>query len=177
TPLRPPKSAPGWAYRFPNTNTTILYYRSASLCVIEPFNVTDPAPESAMNLDQPSAFLRKYLDQFDVVVLNTGHHWNGGKVNANRWVMHVNGKLVVDRMLAEIGNAKNFTVYSIAIWLDSQIASHPQLKAFFRTISPIHILNGDWTTGGRCDNNVPLIKGNEVQLEESSDPVIGGAVN
>nr|XP_016486397.1 PREDICTED: protein trichome birefringence-like 14 [Nicotiana tabacum] len=106
-----------------------------------------------------------------------GHHWNGGKVNANRWVMHVNGKLVVDRMLAEIGNAKNFTVYSIAIWLDSQIASHPQLKAFFRTISPIHILNGDWTTGGRCDNNVPLIKGNEVQLEESSDPVIGGAVN
>ncbi|KAG5607850.1 hypothetical protein H5410_029342, partial [Solanum commersonii] len=50
----------GWAYRFPNTNTTILYYWSASLCGIEPFNVTDPATKSAMNLDQPPAFLRKY---------------------------------------------------------------------------------------------------------------------
>lgn len=166
----------GWAYRFPNTNTTILYYWSASLCGIEPFNVTDPATKSAMNLDQPPAFLIKYLDQFDVVVLNTGHHWNRGKINANRWVMHVNGKPVVNRKLAEIGNAKNFTVYSIARWLDSQIASRPQLKGFFRTISPRHFSNGDWNTGGRCDNTIPLTKGNEVQQEESSDPVIGDAV-
>ncbi|KAH0652399.1 hypothetical protein KY289_030077 [Solanum tuberosum] len=166
----------GWAYRFPNTNTTILYYWSASLCGIEPFNVTDPATKSAMNLDQPPAFLRKYLDQFDVVVLNTGHHWNRGKINANRWVMHVDGKPVVNRKLAEIGNAKNFTVYSIARWLDSQIASRPQLKGFFRTISPRHFSNGDWNTGGRCDNTIPLTKGNEVQQEESSDPVIGDAV-
>lgn len=166
----------GWAYRFPDTNTTILYYWSASLCGIEPFNVTDPATMSAMNLDQPPAFLRKYLDQFDVVVLNTGHHWNRAKLNANRWVMHVNGKPVVDRKLAEIGNAKNFTVNSISRWLDSQIASRPQLKAFFRTISPRHFSNGDWDTGGQCDNTIPLTKGNEVQQEESSDPVIGDAV-
>ncbi|PHT64583.1 Protein trichome birefringence-like 16 [Capsicum annuum] len=142
----------GWAYRFSNTNTTILYYWSASLCGIEPFNVTDPATKSAMNLDQPPAFLRKYLDQFDVVVLNT------------------------DRKLAEIGNAKNFTVYSIARWLDSQITSRPKLKGFFWAISPRHFSNGAWNTGGRCDNTIPLTKGNEVQQEESSDPVIVDAV-
>uniref|UniRef100_M1C616 Trichome birefringence-like C-terminal domain-containing protein n=1 Tax=Solanum tuberosum TaxID=4113 RepID=M1C616_SOLTU len=83
---------------------------------------------------------------------------------------------VVNRKLAEIGNVKNFTVYSIARWLDSQIASRPQLKGFFRTISPRHFSNGDWNTGGRCDNTIPLTKGNEVQQEESSDPVIGDAV-
>ncbi|KAK4717397.1 hypothetical protein R3W88_015735 [Solanum pinnatisectum] len=114
----------GWACRFPNTNTTILYYWSASLCGIEPFNVTDPATKK----------------------------------------------------LAEIGNAKNFTVYSIARWLDSQITSRPQLKGFFGTISPRHFSNGDWNTGGRCDSTNPLTKGNEVQQEESSDPVIGDAV-
>ncbi|KAH0676923.1 hypothetical protein KY285_024724 [Solanum tuberosum] len=43
-------------------------------------------------------------------------------------------------------------------------------------VSSGHFSNGDWNTGGRCDNTIPLTKGNEVQQEESSDPVIGDAV-
>uniref|UniRef100_A0A5B7BTT6 Uncharacterized protein n=1 Tax=Davidia involucrata TaxID=16924 RepID=A0A5B7BTT6_DAVIN len=166
----------GWAYRFPDTNTTILYYWSASLCRIEPINITDPATEFAMHLDRPAAFLSQFLHQFDVLVLNTGHHWNRGKLNANRWVMHANGKPVEDRKLAEIANAKNYTVYSIVRWLDSQLPSHPRLNAFFRTISPRHFFNGDWNTGGSCDSDTPLAGGSEVWQDESSDPVVGGAV-
>lgn len=166
----------GWAFRFPDTNTTILYYWSASLCNLEPINITDPATEVAMHLDRPPAFLSKFLDQINVLVLNTGHHWNRGKLNANRWVMHVDGKPVKDRKLAQIGNAKNFTVHSIARWVDSQIPLHPQLKAFFRTISPRHFFNGDWNTGGSCDNTTPLKQGSEVQQDESSDPVVESAV-
>lgn len=41
----------GWAYRFPDTNTKILYYWSASLCRVQPINITDPATEFAMHLD------------------------------------------------------------------------------------------------------------------------------
>ncbi|AES72886.1 hypothetical protein MTR_3g096460 [Medicago truncatula] len=34
-----------------------------------------------------------FLHGFDVLALNTTHHWNSGKViNANRWKLHVNAK-------------------------------------------------------------------------------------
>ncbi|KAK7318437.1 hypothetical protein RJT34_03138 [Clitoria ternatea] len=166
----------GWAYRFPKTNTTILYYWSASLCDLQPLNITDKQTNVAMHLDRPPAFMSRFLHHFDVLVLNTGHHWNQGKLTANRWVMHVNGKENEDKKIAEIGNAKNLTIYSIARWLDLQLASRPRLKAFFRTISPRHFFNGDWNTGGSCDNTIPLTNGSEVMQEGSSDPVIEGAL-
>ncbi|XP_010270340.1 PREDICTED: protein trichome birefringence-like 14 isoform X2 [Nelumbo nucifera] len=166
----------GWAYKFPSTNTTILYYWSASLCDLEPVNITDPATDYAMHLDRPPAFMRRNLHRFDVLVLNTGHHWNRGKLQANRWVMYVDGMPNKDRKRAQIGNAKNFTIYSVVKWLDTQLPQYPKLRAFFRTISPRHFSNGDWNTGGRCDNTTPLAGGSEVSQDESSDPVVDGAV-
>ena len=166
----------GWAYRFPETNTTILYYWSASLSDLVPFNASDRYTEVAMHLDRPPAFLRKYLHRFNVLVLNTGHHWNRGKLNANRWVIHVNGKRNEDIKLEEIGSAKNFTVHSIIKWVDSQLPSHPHLKAFFRTISPRHFSNGDWNTGGSCDSATPLSRGSVVVEGRSSDPLVEGAL-
>lgn len=170
------KRPDGWVYRFPNTNTTILYYWSASLSDLEPINSTDPASDVAMHLDRPPAFLRHFLYRFDVLVLNTGHHWNRGKLTANRWVMHVNGKLNENKELEDIRNAKNFTVHSVVRWLGSQLRSHPLLKAFFRTISPRHFHNGDWNTGGTCNNTAPLTGGSEVLQDESSDKVVESAV-
>ncbi|PNX72796.1 protein trichome birefringence-like 14, partial [Trifolium pratense] len=167
----------GWAYRFPKTNTTILYYWSASLCDLVPLNNTDKLSDVAMHLDRPPAFMRQFLHRFDVLVLNTGHHWNRGKLTANRWIMHVNGKPNEDKMTAEIANAKNLAIYSVVKWLDLQLVSHPRLKAFFRTLSPRHFFNGDWNTGGSCDNTIPLSNGSEVSQEGSSDPVIEGALN
>ncbi|XP_061360546.1 protein trichome birefringence-like 14 [Gastrolobium bilobum] len=168
----------GWAYTFPKTNTTILYYWSASLCDLEPLNITDPLTNIAMHLDRPSAFLRRFLYKFDVLVLNTGHHWNQGKLNANRWVMHVDGKPSKDKQFREVVDAKNFTVYNVVRWLDSQLVSHPRLKVFFRTLSPRHFANGDWNSGGSCDNTVPLRGGSEVVQEgSSSDPIVEGALN
>ncbi|XP_027340168.1 protein trichome birefringence-like 14 [Abrus precatorius] len=166
----------GWAYRFPKTNTTILYYWSASLCDLQPLNITDKQSNVAMHLDRPPAFMRQFLHRFNVLVLNTGHHWNRGKLNANRWVMHVNGKPNEDKKIAEIANAKNLTIYSVVRWLDLQLVSHPRLKAFFRTISPRHFFNGDWNTGGSCDNTIPLTNGSEVTQEGSNDPTIENAL-
>ncbi|KAL5053253.1 hypothetical protein RYX36_033935 [Vicia faba] len=166
----------GWAYRFPKTNTTILYYWSASLCDLVPLNITDKQTNIAMHLDRPPAFIRQFLHRFNVLVLNTGHHWNRGKLNGNRWVMHVNGKQNEDKKIKEIANAKSLAIKSVVRWLDLQLVSHPQLKIFFRTLSPRHFFNGDWNTGGSCDNTIPLSNGSEVSQKGSSDPVIEAAL-
>ncbi|XP_022732731.1 protein trichome birefringence-like 16 isoform X4 [Durio zibethinus] len=159
----------GWAYRFPSTNTTVLYYWSSSLCDLEPLNVKDPHIEYAMHLDRPPAFLRQFLHKIDVLVLNTGHHWNRGKLRANRWVMYVGGVPNTNRKIADMGSAKNFTIHSTVKWLDSQLPKHPHLKTFYRSISPRHFVNGDWNSGGSCDNTTPMSIGKEVLQEESSD--------
>lgn len=165
----------GWAYRFPSTNTTILYYWSACLCDLEPLNFTNPT-EYAMHLDRPPRFLHDYLHKFDVLVLNTGHHWNRGKIRGNRWVMHVGGVPNTDRKMAEIASAKNFTIHSIVSWVNLQLPQHPHLKAFYRSISPRHFVNGDWNTGGSCNNTTPMSIGKEVLQDESSDYSAGSAV-
>lgn len=159
----------GWAYRFPDTNSTILYYWSSTLCDLEPLDIKNRATDYAMHLDRPPAFLSKYLHRIDILVLNTGHHWNRGKLKANRWVIHVGGAPNTDKNLAPIGNAKNFTIHNIVSWVNSQLPEHPQLKAFYRSISPRHFVNGDWNTGGSCDNTTPMSVGKEVLQDESSD--------
>ncbi|KAL9680770.1 hypothetical protein QQ045_012549 [Rhodiola kirilowii] len=166
----------GWAYWFPSTNTTVLYYWSASLCDLTPIDPSDPKTEIAMHLDRPPAFLQHFLHRIDVLVLNTGHHWNRGKLNANRWVMYVGGKPNTNRKIADIAGAKNFTIHSIVHWVNSQLPKYPGLKAFLRTISPRHFFNGDWNTGGSCDNTTPMSEGKEVLQDESSDSTASSAV-
>ncbi|KAJ4745944.1 Protein trichome birefringence [Rhynchospora pubera] len=167
----------GWAYRFPRSNTTVLFYWSASLCELQPLlNVSDPKFVSyALHLDRPVTFLKKYLDRFHVLVLNTGHHWNRGKFQGNHWKLHAYGKPFSDKV--DLSTAKNLTLHSIVSWLDSQIVRNPNLKVFLRTLSPRHFVNGDWNTGGSCDNTMPLKGGSEVLQEKSSDPVAELAVN
>ncbi|KAJ9168060.1 hypothetical protein P3X46_019633 [Hevea brasiliensis] len=166
----------GWAYWFPSTNTTVLYYWSACLCDLEPIDIKNPATDYAMHLDRPPAFLRLFLHKIDVLVLNTGHHWNRGKLRENRWVMHVGGMPNSNKKLAMIGDAKNFTIHSIVDWVNKQLPKHPRLKAFYRSISPRHFVNGDWNTGGSCDNTTPMSVGKVVMQNDSSDYSAGSAV-
>lgn len=65
---------PSWAYRFVNTNTTILCYWSVTLCELEPLNMTEPTTDIAMHLDRPPTFLKQFLAFFYVLILNIGHH-------------------------------------------------------------------------------------------------------
>ncbi|KAK6259147.1 hypothetical protein SCA6_013621 [Theobroma cacao] len=161
----------GWAYRFPTTNTTILFYWSSTLCRLERINNTDPDSSFALHLDRVPTFLRKFLHRFDVLVLNTAHHWIKAKFIANRWVMHLNGKPIKYGMLMDMMNVKNFTVHRMVKWLDSQLPLHPGLKAFFRTRSPRHFDNK-----GNCNNTTPLTGGSEVIQEGSSDKIVETAV-
>ncbi|KAF7035037.1 hypothetical protein CFC21_045972 [Triticum aestivum] len=170
------KRPDGWAYRFPSTNTTILYHWSSTLCDLEPLNPSDPATSYAMHLDRPPAFVRDNLHRIHVLVLNTGHHWNRGKLRANKWEMYVGGSPNHNKNIAAIWKAKNFTIHSVVKWLDAQLPRHPHLKAFYRSISPRHFFNGDWDTGGRCDSTSPLAKGSGISQNRSEDADAEGAV-
>ncbi|EEE53401.1 hypothetical protein OsJ_36458 [Oryza sativa Japonica Group] len=163
------KRPEGWAYRFRRTNTTILYYWSATLCDLEPLRRSDQATGYAMHLDRPPAFLQKNLHRFHVIILNTGHHWNRGKMKANRWQMYVSGAPSHDRDIAVIWKAKNFTIHNVVRWLDDELPRYPHLKVFYRSLSPRHFFNGEWNTGGTCDNKNPLSKGNSVFRNRSDD--------
>uniref|UniRef100_A0A0E0M0X1 Uncharacterized protein n=1 Tax=Oryza punctata TaxID=4537 RepID=A0A0E0M0X1_ORYPU len=100
-----------------------------------------------------------------------------GKFNGNHWELYADGKLVGEGRLADLNRAKNLTLYSIARWVDSELVRYPQVKAFLRTISPRHFVNGDWNTGGSCGNTVPLSNGSEVLQDHSSDLPVESAVN
>jgi hypothetical protein len=156
------KRPDGWAYRFLSTNTTILYHWSSMLYDLEPLNPSDRATSYTMHLCRPPAFLKSNLHRLHILVLNTGHHWNQGKLRANRWEMYLGGAPNNDRNTAVIWKAKNFTVHSIVRWVDAQLPHHPKLKAFYRLILPRHFFNGDWDTRGSCNNTNPLAKGSSI---------------
>ncbi|KAF7014440.1 hypothetical protein CFC21_028434 [Triticum aestivum] len=151
-----PFSPGGSAYRFPETNATILFYWSATLSQLEP--LTDERRSYALHLDRPAPFMQEHLPSFDALVLNTGHHWNKVKFRRNRWKL----------------DAK---LHSIARWADSQLARHPWVSVFLRTISPVHFVDGEWNTGGRCDSTVPLSGGSGVSRDRSNDLPAERAVN
>ncbi|KAL9224199.1 hypothetical protein vseg_000261 [Gypsophila vaccaria] len=163
----------GWAYRFTRTNTSILYYWSSTLCDLSILNQSDPKSQVAMHLDRPPSFLRHYLQRFDVLILNTGHHWNKEKFELNNWVIHVGGKPTPDKNILE---AKKLVIHGIVKWVDYQLPRHPNLRAFYRSYSPSNFFNGDWNTGGTCDNLKPLSRGSQVSKEESRDPGAAMAV-
>ncbi|KAH9310383.1 hypothetical protein KI387_025418, partial [Taxus chinensis] len=164
----------GWD--FPKKNTTVLYYWSASLYEIEPLNHSDPSTNFAMHLDRPTWFLHQNLNRFDVVVLNTGHHWNRGKLNVNKWQMYVNGKPKNAKHLRDIRSPLNFTVHSVVKWLDGELNEHQNFRAFIRTLSPQHFFNGDWDSRGSCDNTAPLSGVNKASGNQAHDPVSENAV-
>ncbi|CAI5471545.1 unnamed protein product [Closterium sp. Yama58-4] len=82
----------GLAYRFVASNTTVIFRWTTCLCEIEPLNKEDWTQGQAMHLDRPDTFLRDFLRELDVVVLNTGHHWNRGKMKESALEFYLNGR-------------------------------------------------------------------------------------
>ncbi|OMO56109.1 hypothetical protein COLO4_35776 [Corchorus olitorius] len=167
----------GWAYRFSTTNTTILHAKSLRLSDRNPIITNnDSATVYAMHLDSQPPFIRKYIDQLDVLVINTGHHWSDFKMNQSGEVLYLNGKPIKNKFLKNITHARNFKVNYIIKWLDSKMGSRPNMQVFFRTNSPVHFFKGEWNTGGRCDNTVPMTRGSKVSWEESMDKAVEDSV-
>ncbi|XP_073387232.1 protein trichome birefringence-like 14 [Physcomitrium patens] len=160
----------GFAHRFDATNTTIIFRWTVSLGEVHPLNVTDPLTRNALHLDRPEEFLRDHIDELDVVVLNTGHHWNGGKKKLNRFDYYYQGNPID----IAVPLAYNLTVHSIVQWVSERI-KNTQTIAYYRSLSPRHFRNGDWNTGGTCDQ---IRFENEKQVQEGNrlDPNAESAI-
>ncbi|CAI5512140.1 unnamed protein product [Closterium sp. Naga37s-1] len=84
----------GWqgsAYRFPETNTTVLLKWTTSLCHVARKDWANESAGQAAHLDQPDEFLRQHMEEMDVIIMNTGHHWNINKMQEYRWQFHLGG--------------------------------------------------------------------------------------
>ncbi|GLU12595.1 hypothetical protein SLE2022_292600 [Rubroshorea leprosula] len=79
----------------------------------EPINATDPNTLYAMHLDRQPAFIQDHINDLDVLVLNTAHHWSLRMVNMDKEIMYLNGKPLKDKNLRKIESAKIFKVNSI----------------------------------------------------------------
>ncbi|CAI5482284.1 unnamed protein product [Closterium sp. Yama58-4] len=84
----------GWqgsAYRFPETNTTVLLKWTTSLCHVARKDWANESTGQAAHLDQPDEFLRQHMEEMDVIIMNTGHHWNINKMQEYGWHFHLGG--------------------------------------------------------------------------------------
>ncbi|CAI5478854.1 unnamed protein product [Closterium sp. Yama58-4] len=113
----------GWAYRFVKYNTTVIFRWTTCLCEIEPFNKEDWKQGQAMHLDRPDPFLRDFLKQLDVVILNTGHHWNRGKMREYALEFFLNGSRAppVKRRPMVMALALKIAIRSVSVWIDEQL--------------------------------------------------------
>ncbi|CAI5491691.1 unnamed protein product, partial [Closterium sp. Naga37s-1] len=113
----------GWAYRFVKYNTTVIFRWTTCLCEIEPFNKEDWKKGQAMHLDRPDTFLRDFLKELDVVVLNTGHHWNRGKMKESALEFFLNGSKAppVRKRPMVMALALKTAIRSVSVWIDEQL--------------------------------------------------------
>lgn len=79
------RSPTGWAYRFTKYNITLVYGMTVTLSEIEALESSEfqnisgkivPLPKAAVHLDRVDPVLEHLVERSNVVILNTGHHWN-----------------------------------------------------------------------------------------------------
>lgn len=121
------------AYRFDATNTTVMFKWSVSLARIQPLHPEDPATRSALHLDRPEEFLEAQLGALDALVVNSGHHWKGSRMEFYRFDLYVNGKPVEKRdPLRRMAVAYKAAMRNVVRWLDAAVAASPEKAVFFR---------------------------------------------
>ncbi|CAI5963830.1 unnamed protein product [Closterium sp. NIES-65] len=120
----------GWqgsAYRFPETNTTVVLKWTTSLCHVVRKDWANESAGQAAHLDQPDEFLKQHMEEMDVIIMNTGHHWNINKMQEYRWHFHLHGVPVPPDVHKEMEG--DFNVPMRTVLRSTALWTHRQLQA------------------------------------------------
>ncbi|MCO5586730.1 hypothetical protein L7F22_040672 [Adiantum nelumboides] len=79
--------------------------------------------------------------------------------------------------ICSIGYARNFSLPKIVSWLDHQVVhNRTRTQIYMRSLSPRHFFEGEWDSGGRCDNNRVPVEEKNATSQLGKDPIAEGAV-
>ncbi|KAF5732307.1 protein YLS7 isoform X1 [Tripterygium wilfordii] len=152
------------------------YFRSTSVMIVRIWSSwlvhqtsgpLDFAPEGfvKLHLDAPDDELMKYIPDFDVVVLSSGHWF------AKQSAYVINNEIVGGQLWwpdkSRSMKVNNIEAFGISVeTILTALATHPNYTglAIVRSYSPDHYEGGAWNTGGSCTGKVrPLSVGELVE--------------
>ncbi|KAJ0547865.1 putative PMR5 domain, PC-Esterase [Helianthus annuus] len=154
--------------RFSSYNFTVEFYRSVFLVQIG--SVPKRAPKrvkSTIKLDELDSISSKWIDS-DILVFNTGHWWNRGKLFEIGGYFKVNGRL---KLGMSIMDAYTTALNTWASWVENMVNTN-RTRVFFRTFEGSH-----WSKSHTCKvTQKPLVRSKREYRSHFSD-IIKKVVN
>ncbi|CAL5384551.1 unnamed protein product [Camellia sinensis] len=120
--------------RFTSFSFTVEFYRSVFL--VQPGSVPKRAPKrvkATLKLDMLDDISKEWIDS-DILIFNSGHWWNPGKLFQMGWYFQVGGKMKLG--ISTTGAFKT-ALATWASWIENMVNTN-KTQVFFRTFESSH---------------------------------------
>lgn len=120
--------------RFSSFSFTVEFYRSVFL--VQPGSVPKRAPKrvkATLKLDMLDDISKEWIDS-DILIFNSGHWWNPGKLFQMGWYFQVGGKMKLG--ISTTGAFKT-ALATWASWIENMVNTN-KTQVFFRTFESSH---------------------------------------
>ncbi|XP_074292595.1 protein trichome birefringence-like 1 [Silene latifolia] len=136
-----------YSFLFVDYNCSIEFFRTNFL--VQELEVPDEngSKKETLRLDLVETASDRYKDA-DVLIFNTGHWWSHDKLTKGK-NYYQEGSHIYRELNVEEAFRRALTTW--ARWVDANM-DPKKVQIFFRGYSASHFSDGNWNTGGKCDN-------------------------